>query len=65
MNQLEELTLHQSYLGEISTNCIDDVLTGLEVEECKWMLKKKAYKVGDLSGMGKKPNLSDLKSEFN
>jgi hypothetical protein len=63
MPQLEELTLNQSYLGEISTNSIDDVLTGLDAEECKCILKKKAYKMLDLNLMEKKTNLSNLKSK--
>jgi hypothetical protein len=62
MGQLEELKLNQSYLGELATNCIDDVLTGMDAEQCRWILKKKAFLGIDLGRMEKQPCISDLKS---
>lgn len=62
LEQLEELRLNQSYLGEISTTCIDDVLTGFTQEECQWILKNKAFSRIDCHQLGGKPGLKNLKS---
>ncbi|CAL8103284.1 unnamed protein product [Orchesella dallaii] len=62
MTQLEELRLNQSYLGEISTTCIDDVLSGLSSEECQWILKHKAFSRTDFHHLESKPGLTNLKN---
>lgn len=64
MPQLEELRLNQSYLGEISTTCIDDVLTGLTSDECEWILRHKAYSRTDFHHLESKPGLTNLKSKM-
>lgn len=63
MTQLEELRLNQSYLGEISTTCIDDVFTGFTSEECQWILKHKAFSKVDIHQLEGKPGLKNLKSK--
>jgi len=62
MTKLEELTLHQSYLGEISTDYIDDVLTGLTARECQWIRKNKAYAMVDLHQAQNRAGLVNLES---
>jgi len=48
----------------LATNCIDDVLTGLDAEQCKWILKKKAFSGIDICRMEKQPCILDLNSNF-